>query len=173
MCLLLGKRRRVPFAVVYSQPGVVCSEKVTCDPLTFSKKNPSRAIPRSNFIHPPRTPTKGFGEDPSKDLGGVGEQTNKQTNAARIIVWCSKVWGGKGLMPWITIYERTLAYGDKLQLNLVFKPNKRKAAYRERNAGCLQSTLCSNYQQEKIVWENIMTMCWWYWRTVPLSHILH
>ena len=34
------------------------------------------------------TPTK-FGEDPSKDLGGNREQTNTQTNAARIIVWLS------------------------------------------------------------------------------------
>ena len=32
------------------------------------------------------TPTK-FGEDPSKDLGVHREQTNTQTNAARIIVW--------------------------------------------------------------------------------------
>ena len=30
VCLLLG----TPFAVVWSQPGVVCSEKVTFDPLT-------------------------------------------------------------------------------------------------------------------------------------------
>ena len=30
-----------------------------------------------------------FGKDPSKDLGGDREQTHKQTNAARIIVWCS------------------------------------------------------------------------------------
>ena len=50
---MLGKRRRVPFVAVWSQPGVVCSEKVTFDPLTFSKKNPSRAIPRSTYIHPP------------------------------------------------------------------------------------------------------------------------
>ena len=35
VCLLLGKRRRVPFAAVWSQPGVVCSEKVTFDLLTF------------------------------------------------------------------------------------------------------------------------------------------
>ena len=40
MCLLLGKdavlgkRRCVPFAAVWSQPGVICSEKVTFDPLT-------------------------------------------------------------------------------------------------------------------------------------------
>ena len=34
VCLLLGKRRRVPFAAVWSQPGVVCSEKVMFDPLT-------------------------------------------------------------------------------------------------------------------------------------------
>ena len=32
------------------------------------------------------TPTK-FGEDRSKDLGGDREQTDKQTNAARFIVW--------------------------------------------------------------------------------------
>ena len=31
---VLSKRRRVPFAAVWSQPGVVCSEKVTFDPLT-------------------------------------------------------------------------------------------------------------------------------------------
>ena len=30
VCLLLG----TPFAAVWSQPGVVCSEKVTFDPLT-------------------------------------------------------------------------------------------------------------------------------------------
>ena len=56
VCLLLGKRRRArqkTFAAVWSQPDVVCSEKVTFDPLTFSKKNPSRAIPRSTYIHPP------------------------------------------------------------------------------------------------------------------------
>ena len=53
VCLLLGKRCHVPFAAVWSQPGVVCSEKVMFDPLTFSKKNPSRAIPRSTYIHPP------------------------------------------------------------------------------------------------------------------------
>ena len=31
---MLGKRRCEPFAAVWSQPGVVCSEKVTFDPLT-------------------------------------------------------------------------------------------------------------------------------------------
>ena len=77
---MLGKRRRVPFAAVWSQPGVVCSEKVTFDPLTFSKKNPARAVPRSTYIHPPK-----FGEDPSKDLGGVGEQTNKQTDRQTLL----------------------------------------------------------------------------------------
>ena len=31
---VVDKRRRVPFAAVWSQPGVVCSEKVTFDPLS-------------------------------------------------------------------------------------------------------------------------------------------
>ena len=82
---VLGKRRCVPFAAVWSQPGVVCSEKVTFDPLTFSKE----PLKGNSKVHL-HTPTK-FGEDPSKDLGGVGEQINKQTdrqtNAARVIVW--------------------------------------------------------------------------------------
>ena len=38
------------------------------------------------------------GEDPSKDLGGVGEQTNRQTNAARFIVWWC--WQNRGSMGW-------------------------------------------------------------------------
>ena len=68
------------------KPGVVCSEKVTFDPLIrwpvdLFKKEPLKG---NSEVHL-HTPTK-FGEDPSKDLGGVGEQTNKQTNAAQIIV---------------------------------------------------------------------------------------
>ena len=76
--LLLGKDA-VPFAAVWSQPGVVCSEKVTFDPLTrwpveLFQKEPLKG---NSEVHL-HTPTK-FGEDPSKDLGGVGEQTNAQT----------------------------------------------------------------------------------------------
>ena len=70
VCLLLG----TPFAAVWSQPGVVCSEKVTFDPLSFFKKEPLKG---NSEVHL-HTPTK-FGEDPSKDLGEVGEQTNAQT----------------------------------------------------------------------------------------------
>ena len=49
------------------------------DPLTFSKKNPSRAIPRSTYTHPP-------------SLAKIRQRTfeeigNTHTNAARIIVW--------------------------------------------------------------------------------------
>ena len=68
MCLLLG----MPFAAVWSQPGVVCSEKVTFDPLTRWPLKGNSEV----HLH---TPTK-FGEDPSKDLGGVAEQTNRQTD---------------------------------------------------------------------------------------------
>ena len=60
------------------------------DPLT---RRPFRKEPlKGNSEVHLHTPTK-FGEDPSKDLGGVGEQTDKQTdrqtnrqNAARFIV---------------------------------------------------------------------------------------
>ena len=48
-------------------------------PLTFSKKNPSRAIPRSTYIHPPSLAK--IRQRTSEEIG------NKQTNAARIIVW--------------------------------------------------------------------------------------
>ena len=54
-------------------------------PVDLFKKEPLKG---NSEVHL-HTPTK-FGEDPSKDLGGVREQTNKQTdrqtNAARIIV---------------------------------------------------------------------------------------
>ena len=80
---VLGKRHRVHFAAVLSQPGVVCSEKVTFDPLTrwpFQKRTP-----QGQFRGPPtythqvwRRSAKG----PRRSRG-----TNKRTNAARIIVW--------------------------------------------------------------------------------------
>ena len=53
------------------------------DPLTFSKKNPSRAIPRSTCIHPPSLAK--IGQRTSEEIGN--KQTDKQTNAARFIVW--------------------------------------------------------------------------------------
>ena len=75
VCLMLG----TPFAAVWSQPGVVCSKKMTFDQLTrwpikLFKKEPLKG----NWEVHLHTPTK-FGEDKSKDLGGVGEQTNTQT----------------------------------------------------------------------------------------------
>ena len=53
------------------------------DPLTFSKKNPSRAIPRSTYIHPPSLAK--IDQRTSEEIGN--KQTDKQTNAARFIVW--------------------------------------------------------------------------------------
>ena len=68
---------------MWTEPGVVCSEKVTFDPLTrrpvdLFEKEPLKG---NSEVHL-HTATK-FGEDPSKDLGGDREQT--QTNAARIM----------------------------------------------------------------------------------------
>ena len=46
------------------------------------------------------TPTK-FGEDRSKDLGGDREQTDKQTNAARFIVWFTLNWWRLTISTWV------------------------------------------------------------------------
>ena len=51
------------------------------DDLDLSKNEPLKVI-SGDALH---LPSK-FGEDRPKDLGGVGEQTNKQTNVAQIIV---------------------------------------------------------------------------------------
>ena len=51
LCCLVSKRCRCRCVVWgWSLYNIVESES---DPLTFSKKNPSRAIPRSTYIHPP------------------------------------------------------------------------------------------------------------------------
>ena len=59
------------------------------EPLTFSKKKPSRAIPRSTYIHPPSLAK--IGQRTSEEIGNkqTDRQTDKQTNAARFIVWLS------------------------------------------------------------------------------------
>ena len=75
-----SKRRNVLFAV---------KVKVTrwpVDLLTFSKKNPSGAIPRSTYIHPPSLAK--IRQRTSEEIGtNTLATTNKHTNAARIIVW--------------------------------------------------------------------------------------
>ena len=102
MCLLLG----TPFAAVWSQPGVVCSEKVMFDPLThwaFQKRTSE-----GQFRGPPtythqvwRRSVKG----PRRSRG-----TNKGTNAAQIIVW------------WLSIsysfYTKTLLYVFSMLITL-------------------------------------------------------
>ena len=66
---------RVLFAAVWREPGVVCYhiKYSESDPLTFWKKEPLKG---NSEVHL-HTATK-FGEDPSKDLGGDREQTNKR-----------------------------------------------------------------------------------------------
>ena len=46
------------------------------EPLTFSKKNPSRAIPRSTYIHPPSLAK--IGQRTSEEIGN--KQTDRQTD---------------------------------------------------------------------------------------------
>ena len=82
LCCLPSKRRRCSCVVWgWSLYNIVESESdpLTLDPLTFSKKNPSRAIPRSTYIHPPSLAK--IRQRTSEEIG------NTHTNAARIIVW--------------------------------------------------------------------------------------
>ena len=58
------------------------SDPLTRRPVDLFEKEPLKG---NSEVHL-HTPTK-FGEDRSKDLGGDREQTDKQTNAARFIVW--------------------------------------------------------------------------------------
>ena len=80
------------------------------DPLTFSKKNPSRANGRSTYTHPPSLAK--IRQRTSEEIG------NTQTNAARIIVWlgnlpverakdavCFLQWGGVSLASSAIIYN--------------------------------------------------------------------
>ena len=67
VCLLLG----TPFAAVWSQPGVVCSEKVTFDPLT--PQGQFRGLP--TYTHQVwRRSVKG-----PRRSRGTNKQTNRQT----------------------------------------------------------------------------------------------
>ena len=81
MCLLLGKRRcaqqKTPCAFCSGVVSAWCRllRKSDVWPVDLLKKEPLKG---NSEVHQ-HAPTK-FGEDPSKDLGGVGEQTNKQTN---------------------------------------------------------------------------------------------
>ena len=79
----VAAKQKARFAAVWREAGtyhnIVESES---DPLTFSKKNPSRANGRSTYIQPPSLAK--IRQRTSEEIGNT--QTNKQTNAARIIV---------------------------------------------------------------------------------------
>ena len=107
MCLLLG----TPFAAVWSQPGVVCSEKVTFDPLTrwaFPKRTP-----QGQFRGPPtythqvwRRSIKGPRRSRWTNKQ-TNRQTDRQTNAARFIVWfCT----GSRLFEWWMYLDQFVCY---------------------------------------------------------------
>ena len=61
-----------------------------CSIYSMTKKNPSRAIPRSTYIHPPSLAK--IRQRTSEEIGN--KQTDKQTNAARFIVWFVFMGGG-------------------------------------------------------------------------------
>ena len=96
VCLLLGKscraRQKTPCAFCSGVVSAWCHllRKSDVWRVDLFKKEPRKGNSKVH-VH---TPTK-FGEDLSKDLRGVGEQTNKQTdrqtNAARFIVWCNQI----------------------------------------------------------------------------------
>ena len=59
------------------------------DPLTFSKKNPSRAIPRSTYIHPPSLAK--IGQRTSEEIGNkqTDRQTDKRCSIYSMILHCT------------------------------------------------------------------------------------
>ena len=61
------------------------SDSLARRPVDLFEKEPLKG---NSEVHL-HTPTK-FGEDPSKDLEEDREQIDRQTNAARLIVWCSR-----------------------------------------------------------------------------------
>ena len=71
------------------------SDPLTRRPVDLFEKEPLKG---NSEVHL-HTPTK-FGEDRSKDLGGDREQTDKQTNAARFIVWYCHVEVSRVLTIW-------------------------------------------------------------------------
>ena len=73
----VAAKQKAPFAVVWREAGAYNIVESESDPLTFSKKNPSRAIPRSTYIHPPSLAK--IRQRTSEEIG------NTQTNAAQII----------------------------------------------------------------------------------------
>ena len=71
------------------------SDPLTRRPVDLFEKEPLKG---NSEVHL-HTPTK-FGEDRSKDLGGDREQTDKQTNAARFIVWLHQLGN---FQRWLTL----------------------------------------------------------------------
>ena len=130
VCLSLGKRRRVPFAVVWSQPGVVCSEKVTFDPLTgwpidLFKKEPLKG----QFQGPPtythqvwRRSVKG-----PRRSRGTNKQTDKRCSNYSMmpLLYYLIIWRrGRGVVTkWLiklklhTVYSRFLAHPPTTKKN--------------------------------------------------------
>ena len=74
------------------------------EPLTFSKKNPSRAIPRSTYIHPPSLAK--IGQRTSEEIGNkqTDRQTDKQTNAARFIVWLLSYYNSSSVCLFVSFF---------------------------------------------------------------------
>ena len=87
------------------------------EPLTFSKKNPSRAIPRSTYIHPPSLAK--IGQRTSEEIG------NKQTNAARFIVWF--LFGSNIFLFWKDMMN--LEFWRYMDTNFWFKYNLAQKYY--------------------------------------------
>ena len=77
------------------------SDPLTVDPLTFSKKNPSRAIPRSTYIHPPSLAK--IRQRTSEEIGN--KQTDKHCSNCSMITqnvmnglqWHFMEWVGGGV----------------------------------------------------------------------------
>ena len=114
LCCLPAAKQKAPLQRVawgWRIYNIVESENdpLTRRPVDLFEKEPLKGK-WEVYLH---TPTK-FGEDPSKDLGGDREHTNKhihtQINAARIIVWCVTIlhamFANYQIKPWATSFKR-------------------------------------------------------------------
>ena len=109
LCCLPSKRCRCSCVVWgWSLYNIVESES---DPLTFSKKNPSRANGRWTYIHPPSLPK--ICRRTSEEIG------NTHTNVARIIVWFHILasWNAGRYELCSTYYRVASFQGTKIYVN--------------------------------------------------------
>ena len=88
----VAAKQKAPFAAMWREAGAYNIVESESDPLTFSKKNPSRAIRRSAYIQPPSLVK--IRQRTSEEIGN--EHTNKRCSNysmiySQIVRYCRTV----------------------------------------------------------------------------------